>query len=183
MKTQRIKQKLIREQRKLLHFAACEALLQGQVAGAALDLAAGAALSQGTVQISRQAQHFRRVRWGFCGRRSTFARLGTDFVAGAAPSQGTAQTLRQVQHFCKVRYRFSGRRSVFARSGTELVAGAALSQGQVQISRQVHHFRKVRCRFCGRRSTFASDEEKDRPSASRPSLLQRGPAWDATRMK
>ena len=49
---------------------------------------AGAALSQrrrnafaGQVQISRQAQHFRKVRYKFRGRRGTFARSGTDFLA------------------------------------------------------------------------------------------------------
>ena len=45
---------------------------------------AGAALSQGAVKISRQAQHFRKVRYRFRGRRNTFGRSGTDFAAGAA---------------------------------------------------------------------------------------------------
>ena len=49
---------------------------------------AGAALSQGQVQISWQAQDFRKVRYRFCGSRSTFARSGTDFMAAAALSQG-----------------------------------------------------------------------------------------------
>ena len=48
--------------------------------------AAGAILSQGAVQISRQAQHFRK-RYGFRGRRSTFARYGAEFDAGAALNQ------------------------------------------------------------------------------------------------
>ena len=48
--------------------------------------AAGAILSQGAVQISRQAQHFRK-RCQFRGRRSTFARYGAEFDAGAALTQ------------------------------------------------------------------------------------------------
>ena len=38
---------------------------------------AGAALSRGQVQNSWQAQYFRKVKCRFCGRRSTFANLGT----------------------------------------------------------------------------------------------------------
>ena len=67
---------------------------------------AGAALSQGRhnafagqVQISQQAQHFRKVRYRFRGRRSTFARSGTDFVAGAILSEGQVQISQQTQHF------------------------------------------------------------------------------------
>ena len=107
----------------------------------------GAALSQGRrtavagqVQISWQAQHFRKVRYRFCGRHSTFARSGTDFVAGTILSQGQVQISRQAQHFSKVRYRFA--------------ADAGLSQGAVQVSRPAQHFRK-RYQFRGRRSTFA----------------------------
>ena len=78
-----------------------------------------AALSQGAVQISRQAQHFRKVS-------------GTDFVAGTILSQGQVQISQQAQHFSKVRYKFAagqdfrkvrygfrGRRSTFARYGAE----------------------------------------------------------------
>ena len=54
---------------------------------------AGAALSQGQVSISWQAQHFRKVKYRFRGRRSTFARSSIGFVAGAALSQGAASTL------------------------------------------------------------------------------------------
>ena len=43
---------------------------------------------QGQVQISRQAQHCRKDKYRFRGRRSNFARTSTDFVAGAALSQG-----------------------------------------------------------------------------------------------
>ena len=95
---------------------------------------AGAALSQGgrnafagQVQISRQVQHFRKVRYRFRGRRCTFARSDTDFLAGAILSGGQVQISKQAQHFSKVWYRFA--------------AGAALYQGQVQIR--------------GRRRTFA----------------------------
>ena len=64
---------------------------------------AGAALSQGQVQISWQAQHFRKVKYRFRGRRSAFARSSVDFVAGAALSQGQLQIPWQAQHFRKVR--------------------------------------------------------------------------------
>ena len=97
---------------------------------------ARAALSQGRrnafagqVQISRQAQRFRKVRYRFRGTRSTFTRCGPDFVAGTILSEGQVQISQQAQHFCKVRDRFA-----------------------VQISRQAQHFRK-RCQFRGRRST------------------------------
>ena len=85
---------------------------------------AGAALSQGQVQISWQAQHFRKD--------------GADFVAGAMLSQ--------------VGYRFRGRRSTFARSGAEFVAGAVLLQDQVQTSWQAQYFREVRYTFCWRQA-------------------------------
>ena len=49
---------------------------------------AGAALSQGQVQNSWHAQHFRKVKCEKRGRRSTFARSSTDFVAGAALLHG-----------------------------------------------------------------------------------------------
>ena len=78
-----------------------------------------------------QAQHFRKVKYRFRGRRSTFARSSKDFVAGAALWQGQVQISWQAQHFRKVKYRFCGRRSTFARSSRDFVAGAALSQGQV----------------------------------------------------
>ena len=102
---------------------------------------AGAALSQGQVQILR-----------FRGRCSTFARYGPDFarsgtefvtgaalaqgeahifLAGAALSQGTVHISRQAQRFRKLRYRFRGRRSTFATSGVDFAAGAALSRGTV----------------------------------------------------
>ena len=42
------------------------------------DFVAGAALSQGQVQIPWQGQHFRKVKYRFRGRRSTFARSSTD---------------------------------------------------------------------------------------------------------
>ena len=62
---------------------------------------AGAALAQGQVHISWQAQHFRKVKYRFRGRRSTFARSNI----GAAPSQGQVQISWQAQHFRKVRRR------------------------------------------------------------------------------
>ena len=72
---------------------------------------AGAALSQGQVQISSQAQHFHKVKCRFRGRRS-----------------GQVQISRQGQHFRKVKCIFHGRRIAFARSSTDIAAGAALSQ-------------------------------------------------------
>ena len=106
---------------------------------------AGAELSQGQVQISWQAQHFRKVKFS----------QGLNGVAGAALSKGQVQVSWQAQHFRKVKYRFRGRRITFARSSKDFAAGASLSQGQVQISRQAQHFRKVKYRFRGRRNTFA----------------------------
>ena len=64
---------------------------------------ASAALSQGQVEISWQAQHFRKVKYRFRGRRSTFARSSRDFVAGAALSQGQVNISWQAQHFRKVK--------------------------------------------------------------------------------
>ena len=54
-----------------------------------LNSVAGAVLLQGEVQISWQAQHFRKVKCpqGLnCVAGSTFARSGADFVAGAGLS-------------------------------------------------------------------------------------------------
>ena len=69
-------------------------------------LARAAALLQGYVQISRQAQHFRKVMYSI------------DCVAGAALSM---VTYRRARH------------STFVRSGADFVAGAALSQGRVKF--------------------------------------------------
>ena len=128
-----------------------------------LNCVAGAALSQGEVQISWQAQHFRKVKFF----------QGLNCVAGAALSWGRVQISWQAQHFRKIKYRFRGRRSTFersctfrdrrntfARSSTDLAAGAALSQGQVPNSWQAQHFRKVKHRSGGRRSTFARSSAK-----------------------
>ena len=101
------------------------------------------------VQISRQAQHFRKVRYRFRGRHSTFG-SGTDFVAGTVLSQGQVQISRQAQHF----------RDFVAGAALSHQRGAALSQSTVQISRQAQHFRKVRYRFHGRRSTFARSSRR-----------------------
>ena len=100
-------------------------------ARSSIDFVAGAALSQGQVPNSWQAQHFRKVKYKIRGRRSTFARSSTEFVAGAALSQGQVQNSWHAQHFRKVKYRFCGRRSTLARSSTDLVAGAAFLQGQL----------------------------------------------------
>ena len=100
------------------------------------DCVAGAALSQSQVYISRQAQHFCKVKHRCRGTRSTFARPSTDFVAAGKD--------------------FVAGTSAFAKSGAVFVTGAALSQGQVQISWQAQHFRKVKYRYRGRRCSFAS---------------------------
>ena len=76
---------------------------------------AGAALSQGQIQNSWQAHHFRKVKYRICGRCT----------------QGQVQNSWHAQHFRKVKYRFCGRRSTLARSSTDLVAGAAFLQGQL----------------------------------------------------
>ena len=57
------------------------------LARSSIDFVAGAALSQGQVQVLWQAQHFRKVKYRFRGRRSTFAMSSIDFVANAALSQ------------------------------------------------------------------------------------------------
>ena len=95
-------------------------------ARSSIDFVAGAALSQGQVQNSWQAHHFRKVKYRICGRCSTFARSSAKFVARAALSQGQVQILWQAQHFSKVKHRFGGRRSIFARS--TFAAGARKSQ-------------------------------------------------------
>ena len=74
-----------------------------------LNCVAGAAFWQGRVQISWQAQHFRKVNFS----------QGLNCVAGAALSTGQVQISRQAQHFRKVKYRNRGRRSTFASLGTD----------------------------------------------------------------
>ena len=110
-----------------------------------LNCVAGAALSQGPVQVSWQSQHFRKVKFS----------QGLNGVAGAALSKGQVKISWHAHHFRKVKCRIRGRCSTFARSSTDFVTGASLSQGQVQISWQAQHFRKVKYRFRGKRSTFA----------------------------
>ena len=86
------------------------ALLQGQVsprielrgrrstfARSGADFVAGAALSQGQVQISWQAQHFRKVKCRIRGRCSTFAGSSKDSVARAALSQGQLLSTKVVR--------------------------------------------------------------------------------------
>ena len=111
------------------------------------------------VQISWQAQHFRKVKYRFRGRRSirkvkcrirgrrrTFARSSTDFMAGAAFSQVEVQISWQAQHFqvevqispqtlhfCKVKYRICGRRNTFARSSTYFVVGSTFARSSADF--------------------------------------------------
>ena len=133
-------------------------------ARSSIDFVAGAALSQGQVSISWQAQHFRKVKCQIRGRRSTFARSSTKFVAGASLSQGQVQNSWQVQHFRKVKCKIRGTRSTFARSSTDFVAGAALSQGQAQIWWQAQHFCKVNFRSRGSKiATFKYESSTQSP--------------------
>ena len=125
MKDQRIKKTFLGIKPKLIHFVAGAALSQVQFSwqaqhfrkvGAMLsqvryrfrsrrstfarfgtDFAAGAGLSQGAVQISRQAQHFCK-RYQFRGRRGTFARYGAEFDAGAAFSQAVKKIIQRYKH-------------------------------------------------------------------------------------
>ena len=100
-----------------------------------LNFVAGAAFWQSRVQISWQAQHFRKDKYRLRGRLSIFLLLARthrkshlartrkaahaeDFVAGAAFSQGQVQIPWQAQQFRKVRYRFRGRRNTFVIEGT-----------------------------------------------------------------
>ena len=84
----------------------------------------------GEVQISRQAQRFRKVRYRFRGRRRTFARSGADFVAGAILSEGQTDFAADAALL-----QGEGQIRTFARCGPDFAAGAALSQ-EVPISRQ-----------------------------------------------
>ena len=77
------------------------------------------------MQISWQAHNFRKVRYRFRSRRSTFTR--------------SSANLWQARHFRKVKYRLCGRHSALSHGhDASVVAGAALSQGQVQIPLQAH---------------------------------------------
>ena len=132
---------------------------------------AGAALSRGRVQISWQAQHFRKVlrplsaSWGIASCRNVGAmrELGFRTVRkpprsrrlyggglGTVPERSrnglgtvseTGPLARPREGFA--RFELRGRCSTFARSSIDFVAGAALSRGRVQISWQAQHFRKV----------------------------------------
>ena len=72
-------------------------------ARSSIDFVAGAALSQGQVSISWQAQHFCKVKYRFRGRRSTFARSSIDFVAGATLSQALPASWGMAR--CRKRWR------------------------------------------------------------------------------
>ena len=155
------------------------ALSQGQLLPR-VEFRSRRSISQGQVQISWQAHHFRKVTSRFHSRRSTFAMSSTDFVAGAALWQDQVQISWQAQHFGKVKYRIRGRRSTFAMSNADFVTGAAFSpgkvecrfrgraalwQGQVQILWQGQHFRKVECRCRRKCSTLASRFRGNRRTA------------------
>ena len=127
---------------------------------------AGAALSQGQVQSSWQAHHFRKVKYRIRGRCSTFARSSAKFVARAALSQGQVQILWQAQHFRKVKHRFGGRRSIFARS--TFAAGARKSQ---LLSTKV--VREVNFRSWGLKIATFKYESSARSPLSQPGLENR----------
>ena len=151
-----------------------------------LNCVAGAAFWQGRVQISWQAQHFRKVKFSqglSCVAGAALSKgqvqISCTFARSRALSQCQVQISWQAQHFHKVMYRFRGRCSTFARSSAKFVACASLLQGQVQNSWQVQHFRKVKYRFRGRRSTFprstfAAGAPKSQLLSTRSQLSQLG---------
>ena len=137
-------------------------------ARSSIDFVAGAALSQGQVSISWQAQHFRKHSLRAGGwqdaenvgavrelgfrtmrkpprlRRLYGGGLGTVSERsrnGFGTGSETGPLARPREGFA--RFELRGRRSTFARSSIDFVAGAALSQGQVSISWQAQHFRKA----------------------------------------
>ena len=138
MKNQRIKKKLIGIKKNLF-------ISGSTFARSGTDFVARAALSQGRrnafagqVQISRQAQrfrkvrsrqaqHFRKVRYRFRGRRNTFGRSAR-FRSRRSTFARSGTDSRQMQDFRK-RCQFRSRRSTFARYGAEFDAGAALNRG------------------------------------------------------
>ena len=87
-------------------------------AGSSTYFVAGAALLQGQVQISWQAQHFRKVRYRFRGRGSIL--------------QGQVQISWQAQQFRKVRYRFRGRRNTFVIEGTSIISSCSSKIAKVK---------------------------------------------------
>ena len=100
------------------------------------DFAAGAALSQGQVRISWQAQYFRKVSQ-ISQQAQHFCKVRDRFAADAGLSQGAVHISRQAQHFRK-RCQFRSRRSTFARYGAEFDAGAALNQRGVGGGGKIH---------------------------------------------
>ena len=120
-------------------------------ARSSIDFVAGAALSQGQVSISWQAQHFRKVKYKIRGRRSTFARccvhslraggwqdaLCVNWVPDCAQTTSAATPVRRrsrnglgtVSERSRRRAHWHGRAKVS--QGLNCVAGTALSQGQV----------------------------------------------------
>ena len=143
-------------------------------ARSSIDFVAGAALSQGQVSISWQAQHFRnhslraggwqdaenvgavrelgfrtvrkppRLRRLYGGGLGTVSERSRN---GFGTGSETGPLARPREGFA--RFELRGRRSTFARSSIDFVAGAALSQGQVSISWQAQHFRNHSLRAGG----------------------------------
>ena len=136
-------------------------------ARSSIDFVAGAALSQGQVSISWQAQHFRKVLrplsraggWQDAENVGAVRELGFRTVrkpprlrrlygGGLGRSRNGLGTVSETGPLARpregfARFELRGRRSTFARSSIDFVAGAALSQGQVPNSWQAQHFRKV----------------------------------------
>ena len=137
-------------------------------ARSSIEFVAGAALSQGQVSISWQAQHFRKHSlraggWQDAENVGAVRELGFRTVRkpprlrrlyggglgtvsersrnGLGTGSETGPLARPREGFARLGLR--GRRSAFARSSIDFVAGAAISQGQVSISWQAQHFRKV----------------------------------------
>ena len=94
------------------------------------DFVAGAALSQGQIQILWQAQHFRKSGHRFRGRHDTFARSSTVFRDRRYNSALPAAAPNSQELSTKVVFevRFSSCSLKIATA--DFVAGAILSQGQ-----------------------------------------------------
>ena len=140
-------------------------------ARSSIDFVAGAALSQGQVSISWQAQHFRKHSlraggWQDAENVGAVRELGFRTVRKpprlrrlyggglGTVSERSRNGFGTGSERVRRRAHWHGRAKVS--QGLNCVAGAALSQGQVKISWQAQHFRKVKYTFRGRRSTFAS---------------------------
>ena len=117
-----------------------------------IDFVAGAALSQGRVQISWQAQHFRKVldpfsaSWGIASCRN----VGAMRVLGF-------RKVRKPPRSRRLYGRGLGTGSERSRNGLRTVSetGPLARPREGFIAWRAQHFHKVKYRYCGRRRTFA----------------------------